>query len=256
MDALSEKLYDGIALLSGGSYAQWAAIPASHIMPLPKNLSYLHGGAIPEAWLTAFQLLRLAEVKEGHHVVMYAGASGVGTAAIQLGQLLGAKVWAVVSTPDKGKICEELGASGVVYYRDNPAWAKELIQKKGGNFDAVLDCVGPSNAESTTELLGVDGKWVLFGLLSGAKAEFNFGPLLMKRINLISTTLKTRSCEYKNALIQDFSKTALPGFDEGKLKPIIFKTFQCDWTSAEPFIEAHKLIESNANVGKIMVEFQ
>ena len=78
--------------------------------------------------------------------MVYAGASGVGTAAIQLGQLLGAKVWAVVSTPEKGKVCQELGASGVVYYRDNATWAKELIQKKGGNFDAVLDCVGASNA--------------------------------------------------------------------------------------------------------------
>ena len=117
----------------------------------------------------------------------------------------------------------------------------------------MLDCVGPGNAESTTELLGMEGKWVLFGLLSGAKTEFNFGPLLMKRINLISTTLKTRSCEYKDALIADFSKTALGGFESGKLKPIIYKTFACDWSSASPFIEAHKLMESNANVGKIMI---
>ena len=95
-----------MALLSGGSYAQWASIPATHFMPLPKNLNYVNGGAIPEAWLTAFQLLRLGEVKEGDHVVVYAGASGVGTAAIQLCQLLGAHAWAVVSTAEKGQICE------------------------------------------------------------------------------------------------------------------------------------------------------
>ena len=78
----------------------------------------------------------------------------------------------------------------------------------------------------------------------------------MKRISIIGTTLKTRSFEYKNALIQDFSNTALQGFEEGKLKPIIYKTYQCDWTSAGPFVDAHKLMESNANVGKIMIEFQ
>lgn len=106
-----------MALLSGGSYSQWASVSAKHVMPLPKNLSYLEGGAIPEAWLTAFQLLRLAKVKTGQNIVIYAGASGVGTAAIQLGQLLGAQVWAVVSTAEKGKVCLDLGAKGVVYYR-------------------------------------------------------------------------------------------------------------------------------------------
>ena len=118
-------------------------------MPLPKKLSFLEGGAIPEAWITAFQLLRLASVKVGDHVVVYAGASGVGTAAIQLCKLLGAQAWAVVSTEEKGKICAEVGASGIVYYKDNANWAKDLIAKKGGSFNAVLDCVGAGNADST-----------------------------------------------------------------------------------------------------------
>lgn len=117
-------MYDGIALLTGGSYSQWASLSASHILPLPNNLSYVEGAAIPEAWITAFQLLRLAQVQDGDHVVVYAGASGVGTAAIQLCKLLGAHPWAVVSTPDKGKICEEVGANGVVYYKDNQNWSK------------------------------------------------------------------------------------------------------------------------------------
>ena len=94
-----------MALLTGGSYSQWASLPSSHILPLPKNLSFLEGGAIPEAWLTAFQLLRLAQVEKGQHVVIYAAASGVGTAAIQLCNLLGAHPWAVVSTEEKGQVC-------------------------------------------------------------------------------------------------------------------------------------------------------
>jgi NADPH:quinone reductase-like Zn-dependent oxidoreductase len=138
-----------MALITGGSYAQWTALPATHILPLPKNLTFAQGGAIPEAWLTAFQLLRLADVKPAQNIVIYAGASGVGTAAIQLGRLLGAKVWSVVSTPEKGQLCEQVGAAGVVYYKDNPTWAKDLIAKHGGTFDAVLDCVGADNTEST-----------------------------------------------------------------------------------------------------------
>lgn len=91
--------------MTGGSYAQWASLPSSHVMPLPKTLNFVEGGAIPEAWLTAFQLLRLAQVKAGDHVVIYAGASGVGTAVIQLGKLFNAHIWSVVSTAEKGQIC-------------------------------------------------------------------------------------------------------------------------------------------------------
>lgn len=118
-------------------------------MPLPKNLTFVEGAAIPEAWLTAFQLLRLADIKAGDNVVVYAAASGVGTAAIQLGKLMGANVYCVVSNEEKGKICSELGAKGVVYYRNNPNWAKDLIALKGGLFNSVLDCVGSDNYEST-----------------------------------------------------------------------------------------------------------
>jgi len=100
----------------------------------------------------------------------------------------------------------------VVYYKNNPNWAKDLINLKGGNFNAVLDCVGSDNYESTLELLDIDGKWILFGLLSGFKTNLNLASLLAKRISLISTTLKTRSDEYKNNLVADFSKTALWGF--------------------------------------------
>ena len=144
--------------------------------------------------------------------MVYAGASGVGTAAIQIGKLLGVNIYSVVSSEEKGKICSELGAKGVVYYKDNPNWSKDLIAFKGGNFNAVLDCVGSDNYESTIDLLDIDGKWILFGLLSGFKTNLNLASLLAKRISLISTTLKTRSDQYKNNLIADFTKTALWGF--------------------------------------------
>lgn len=86
-----------------------------------------------------------------------------------------------------------MGASGIAYYKDNSNWAKDLLALKGSSFDAVLDCVGASNVESTLELLGIDSRWILFGLLSGGNVNINLGALLAKRISLISTTLKTRS---------------------------------------------------------------
>ena len=144
------------------------------------------------------------------------------------------------------------------YYKENTSWAKDLLAKKDDKkgFNAVLDCVGPANVDSTLELLGLDAKWVLFGLLSGAKTNLNMAFLLGKRIELISTTLKTRTDEYKSHLIDDFKKTALSGFEKGILKPIIFKSFAFNWQNVEPIIEAHKLMESNVNVGKIMIELE
>ena len=128
----------------------------------------------------------------------------------------------------------------MAFYKDNENWADDLLkQNDGKNFNAVLDCVGSSNVDSTLKLLGVDGTWVLFGLLSGGKTDLNLGQLLAKRINLISTTLKSRSNEYKDELIEDFCKRVLPGFKNGTLKPIIHSTLDCDWKSEKVFVEGH-----------------
>ena len=108
----------------------------------------------------------------------------------------------------------------------------------------------------TINLLEKDGRWVLYGLLSGAKTELNLGALLMKRIQLITTTLKTRSKEYKNNLIENFSKTILPEFETGKCKPVISESIECDWNSVNAFIEGHQKMESNVNAGKIIIKYK
>ena len=166
----------------------------------------MKGAAIPEAWITAFLLLELADLEKGHKVAIYAGASGVGTACIQICNILGFQPYAVVSTKEKGDLCMKVGAKGVVYYKDNENWTDQLIQANQGKlFDAVLDCVGAGNVPATLKLLETDGRWVLCGLLSGPKADLNLGQMLFKRVKLISTTLKTRSKEFKDNLIEKFT---------------------------------------------------
>jgi NADPH:quinone reductase-like Zn-dependent oxidoreductase len=126
-------------------------------------------------------------------VVIYAAASGVGTASLQICKLMGYEPYAVVSGASKGELVKKLGAKAVVHYLDNENWDDELLVKGGGKgFDAVLDCVGPKNANATMKLLLVDGRWVFYGTLSGIKGELNFGQLISKRIKIVSTTLKTR----------------------------------------------------------------
>lgn len=199
-------------------------------------------------------MLGLAELKQGQKVVIYAGASGVGTAAIQVCNILGIIPYAVVSNKEKGELCKNVGVKEVVYYKDNNNWDHDLLKiNEGKNFDAVLDCVGPGNAKYTTKLLCVDGRWVFYGMLSGIKGELNFGEVINKRIKLIATTLKTRSKEYKNNLINDFSEKILPEFTTGKAHAVIGGVIECNWESASSFIEAHKIMESNQNAGKIII---
>jgi len=115
--------------------------------------------------------LGLAELKENQNVVIYAGASGVGTATIQICKILKVNAFTVVSSEAKKQLCLDVGAKGCVLYKDNEKWDEELIQINGGKrFDALLDCVGVSNLDRTINLLDVDGRWVLYGLLSGVKA--------------------------------------------------------------------------------------
>lgn len=130
----------------------------------------------------------------------------MGTACIQICNILGFEPHAVCSSPEKGELCKKVGAKNVVFYKDNEKWADELIEANEGKlFNAVLDCVGSSNVLSTIKLLDIDGAWILYGLLSGPKTEMNLGSLIFKRIRLISTTLKTRSKDYKDNLIKNFS---------------------------------------------------
>lgn len=179
-------------------------------MRLPKTISFAEGAAIPEAWLTAFQILELAQLQQNSNVVIYAAASGVGTAAIQICRLLKFNPFAVVSSKDKQELCMKLGAKAVLY-KDNPSWAQQLIECNNGNrFNAVLDCVGAANVGQTIELLDIDGRWILYGLLSGGKLDMNLALLLGKRISIISTTLKSRTDTYKSDLISRFSATVLP----------------------------------------------
>ena len=178
--------------------------------------------------------------------MIYAGASGVGTAAIQICNILKVNAFTVVSSPSKREICMQVGAKGCVLYKNNDKWDEELIQVNNGKrFDALLDCVGVSNLDRTINLLDIDGRWILYGLLSGVKAEVNFMKLLQKRIILKTSLLKARSDEYKTNLIENFSEKVLPEFGTHKVKPIIDTVLQSNFENANAFIEAHQKMEKN-----------
>uniref|UniRef100_A0AAQ6IH07 Enoyl reductase (ER) domain-containing protein n=1 Tax=Anabas testudineus TaxID=64144 RepID=A0AAQ6IH07_ANATE len=241
-----------MALLCGGGYAEYVAVPEELLMPVPHNLTFCQAAAIPEAWLTAFQLLVfIAQVKEGEVVLAHAGASGIGTAAVQLVRLFGAVPIVTAGSLEKLKMAEELGAAAGFNYKEGNFAQGVLDFTRGKGANVILDCIGGSSWEKNVNCLAMDGRWVLYGTLGGRAVEGDLlGKLLSKRGHLLASLLRSRSLQYKADLVKAFSHRVLPYFSDqaASLRPVIDSTF-----NLEEIAEAHKRMEANKNMGKIIV---
>ncbi|MEM9984278.1 MAG: NAD(P)H-quinone oxidoreductase [Bacteroidota bacterium] len=244
------KLGDRVCgLLSGGGHAQYVTIHEDLALPIPEAMSYKEAAAIPEVFLTAYQaLFWLGELKPGEQVLVHAGASGVGTAAIQLANLLGTEVYVTASAP-KHALCLELGASLAIDYRQDDFVQVLSSRSREGGPDLILDFVAAPYFQANLELLGLDGRLVMLALLGGGKlTQANLAPILRKRLRIMGSTLRNRTLTYKKELTQAFWEFAWPYFQNGKLKPVIHQTLA--WTD---IAEAHRTIEANQNAGKIIL---
>ncbi|WCN38236.1 NAD(P)H-quinone oxidoreductase [Aneurinibacillus uraniidurans] len=238
------------ALLPGGGYAEKAVIPAGMAIPIPDSFSFAEAAAIPEVFLTAYlNLFWLGGLQSGYNVLIHAGASGVGTAAIQLVREAGATAIVTAGSEEKLATCQKLGASTLINYKESPFLdaVKEATNGKGVNI--ILDFIGASYWEQNIKSLAVDGRLVIIGTMGGAKAEtINLGLLLSRRLQVIGTALRSQPVEKKIALTQEFCEFALPRFQDGRLVPVIDSTW--DWTQVN---EAHAHMEQNKNTGKIVL---
>ena len=234
-------------LLPGGGYAEYAVIHEAMAMAVPDNLNLTEAAAIPEVYLTAFQALSwLACIQTGEKVLIHAGGSGVGTAAIQLSREMGASDIIVTASPAKHALCHELGARLSIDYRQQDF--EEIIREKGG-VDVVIDFIAAPYFKKNINCLRTDGRLVLLAVLGGGKVEdFNLVKLLGKRIQITASTLRSRSRDYQIKLTRSFEKFALPLLADGTLKPIIDTIYP--W---EEVTKAHQRMESNQNAGKIVL---
>uniref|UniRef100_A0A8I3VXY7 Tumor protein p53 inducible protein 3 n=2 Tax=Callithrix jacchus TaxID=9483 RepID=A0A8I3VXY7_CALJA len=243
-----------MALLPGGGQAQYVTVPEGLLMPIPEGLTLLQAAAIPEAWLTAFQLLHLVgNVQAGHHVLIHAGLSGVGTAAIQLTRMAGAIPLVTAGSQQKLQMAEKLGAAAGFNYKEEDFSEATLKFTKGAGVNLILDCIGGSYWEKNVNCLALDGRWVLYGLIGGADIN---GPLLskllFKRGSLITSLLRSRDNKYKQMLVNAFTEQILPHFSkEGpqRLLPVLDRIYP-----VTEIQEAHKYMETNKNMGKIVLE--
>ncbi len=242
-----------MALLPGGGYASVAKAQRGEVLPIPASLSFEEAAAIPETWVTAFQLLHwIGKVQKGDFVLVHAGASGVGTSALQLIRDAQAKGIAVCSTAAKLEACQKLGAHCGINYKESKEFAREVLSGRvtaGHGADIILDCVCGSHFEQNLAALADEGRWVIYAFMGGSKVPNPKLPnLFAKRATLAFSSLRMRSQQYRNQLVQDFARTILPKFENRSLKPVVDKIY-----AMSQVVEAHKYMESNQNVGKIVL---
>lgn len=233
---------------AGGCYAERVVTHARQLLPVPDSVELADAAAIAEVFLTAWDALVVqGGLTSGRWALVHAGASGVGTAAIQIVGAIGARI-AVTCSAGKADACRRLGAD-VVLERSPADWLGALAEAVPAGVDTVLDVVGGEEAERNLRAVGPDGTVVQVGLMGGGSASVNLGLLLTKRITWIGTTLRSRPLERKLELCQRFRAEVLPLFDAGALRPVIDSRFAFD-----DIADAHRYMESNANVGKIVVD--
>ncbi len=238
------------ALLPGGGYAERVSIPAGLAMRIPENLSFEEAAAIPEVFLTAYQnLFNVARLAPGETVLIHAGGSGVGTAAIQLVREAGAVSLVTAGSREKIDRCLPLGARAGWNYREG-AFAPWVAQMTGGKgVDIVLDFVGAAFFEQNVQSLAGDGRMVVIGTLGGADVEkFSLRALMSRRLQITGAGLRGMDTARKIRLTGQFAAFALPRFADGRLVPVIDTVF--NWEEAG---KAHQRMEANANVGKIVL---
>ena len=240
-----------MTLVGGGGYAEYATAPASTLMPVPEAMDFAQAAAISEVWLTAYlNVFREAGLQPGETLLVHGGASGVGTAAIQLAKALGpSPVIVTVGGDDKAAACRALGADHAILYKteDFSKRVLEITEKRGANV--ILDHIGGAYLEPNLTCLALYGRLVIIGLLGGPKAELNIGRLMVKRQRIIGSVLRARPVEEKARITAAFREQVLRRFATGELKPVIHEVFPL-----EDARRAHELMAANANTGKLILQ--
>jgi putative PIG3 family NAD(P)H quinone oxidoreductase len=233
---------------AGGCYAERLVTHERQALPVPDSIDLADAAALPEVFLTAWDALVVqGGLTSGRWALVHAGASGVGTAAIQIAAAIGARI-AVTSSAGKMAACRELGAD-VVLERSPADWLSGLRAAVPDGVDVVLDVIGGDEVDRNLQAARTQGTIVQVGLMGGGQTPVNVGLLLTKRLTWIGTTLRARQLEQKLTLCRRFAHEIIPLIDAGRLRPVIDSRYPLDRVA-----DAHRTMESNANVGKILLD--
>jgi putative PIG3 family NAD(P)H quinone oxidoreductase len=238
-----------MALLAGGGYAEEVVVPHGCALEVPERLSWEEAAAVPEVFLTVFlNVFRLGGLEPHGSALVHGGGSGVGTAAIQLVKAVHGTIVVTAGSGAKCRACRELGADLAVDYRtgDFAAAAREATGGRG--VDVVLDHVGAPYLAANLKALRTDGRLVVIGLMGGAKAELNLAELLVRRLSLVGSTLRSRAVEDKAEIVAEFHERFGADLASGRIRPIVDRVLPL-----ERVADAHRAVQASEHFGKVVL---
>lgn len=240
------------ALVVGGAYAEYCAVPAEQCLPLPVGLSMVQAAAIPETFFTVWtNLFERGGLREGEAVLVHGGTSGIGTTAIQLACAFGAMVIATAGTDAKCEACRLLGAGVAINYANSDFVEGVRSATKGRGVDVILDIVGGDYLPRNLESLAVNGRLVQIGLIGGSRASLDLRGILQRRLTLTGSTLRPRSPAEKGAIARQLENQVWPLLERGAVRPIVHGEFPLERAA-----DAHRELESGRVIGKLVLRVE
>ncbi|WIM86534.1 NAD(P)H-quinone oxidoreductase [Candidatus Mycobacterium wuenschmannii] len=240
------------ALLAGGGYAEYVAVPVGQLLPHPAGLDLVDSAGVPEVACTVWSnLVMTAHLSEGQTLLMHGGASGVGSHAIQIGTALGARVAVTAGSPEKLESCRELGAEILINYREDDFVERIRSATDGRGADVIFDIMGAAYLDRNIDALATGGRLVIIGMQGGVKGELNIGKLMGKRAHVIGTTLRARPTNgpgSKSEVVAAVTESVWPMIADGRVRPVIGKRVPIQEAG-----EAHRLLQSGEVTGKVVL---
>ncbi len=238
------------ALLAGGGYAEYCTAPASSCLPVPKSLNMVEAGAVPETFFTVWtNVFMRGNLKKGERILVHGGTSGIGTTAIQLAAALGAQVCATAGSKEKCDAAIELGADYAINYREADFVEEIKSWTSGQGVDVILDIVGGAYVPKNIKCLAMEGRLVIIATQGGLKSEVNVLPIMLKRLTVTGSTLRSRTVSQKAEIARELKKRAWPLLDSGEVKPVIDSIFPMTQVR-----DAHRRLESGSHIGKVLLQ--
>jgi putative PIG3 family NAD(P)H quinone oxidoreductase len=238
------------ALLSGGGYAEKASVPSGQLLRVPMGVSGVEAAALPEAVCTVWSnLVMLAGLERDETVLIHGGGSGIGTMAIQIAKLRGARVLVTGGSNRKLDACKTLGADVAINYHEQDFVDAVKDATGGPGADVILDVIGAKYLDANLRALATDGRLVVIGLQGGTRAELDLGRLLHRRVSVIGSTLRSRSTQQKSAIVQAVRVEVWPAIESGEVRPIVDQVIPWDRVA-----DAHRVLEDGTNIGKVVLQ--
>lgn len=235
------------ALLPGGGYAEYVATPADHALPVPEGMALDKAACLPETFFTVWSnVFMRAGLKAGETLLIHGGSSGIGTTAIQLAKAMGASVYTTAGNAEKCRVCEELGATRAINYREEDFVE---VMKEAGRAHVILDMVGGSYIPRNIKSLKTEGRLVQIAFLESPKVELNFAQVMMRRLTITGSTLRPQSVAAKAGIAAQLEEKVWPLLNAGQLGPVMDSEYPMEDAAA-----AHAHMESSTHIGKIVLK--